>query len=95
MAAWHYNWAAAHAVQGDQVYFSCQNSVSEAVYPVPKVLALSPAVSLTLNNVTSLKGMQVSLGRGKDMNMTSQHTAIICIDCIVIVAVLNLISLIV
>ena len=63
MAAWHYNWAAAHAVQGEQVYLSCQNTVSKIIYPVPKVLALSPVVSLTLNNATDLKGMQASLWR--------------------------------
>ena len=41
---------------------SCQDAESRIMYPVPKVLALSPALSLTLNNVTDLKGMQVMNG---------------------------------
>ena len=60
MAAWHYNWTAAHAAQGEQVYLSSQDRTGKAAYPVPRVLALSPVVSLALSHVsTGLKGMQV------------------------------------
>ena len=63
MAAWHYNWSAAHAAQGEQVYMASQDDDGQAAYPVPKVLVLSPSVWLSLNYITTgLQGMQVDAG---------------------------------
>ena len=60
MAAWHYNWTAAHLAQGESVYLSSQNKYGHPVHPVPKVLALSPVVALALEHIASgLQGMQV------------------------------------
>ena len=53
---------AAHLAQGEGgVYLASQNHNGHPIGPAPKVLALSPVVSLALEHITSgLQGMQVS-----------------------------------
>ena len=54
MASYHYNWTAAHAVSGEQVYFASMGVDGLPVLPVPKVLVLGPAVPVDLDGVPGM-----------------------------------------
>ena len=54
MAAWHYNWTAAHAVYGEQVYFATQDVDGRPVRPIPRLLVLAPTVPFDMGGLPGM-----------------------------------------
>ncbi|GAX79799.1 hypothetical protein CEUSTIGMA_g7239.t1 [Chlamydomonas eustigma] len=62
MASWHYNWTAAHAVQGDHVYLASQDTHGKPLEtPVPHIIALAPAVQASLAHLPDYAAMQLMM----------------------------------
>ncbi|GAX84058.1 hypothetical protein CEUSTIGMA_g11482.t1 [Chlamydomonas eustigma] len=64
LAAWHYNWTAAHVANGEHVFMCTQNSFGQPLLqsPPPRVLVMSPALHSALISVsTGLSGFQILL----------------------------------
>ena len=51
MAAWKFNWTAAHAVHGERVFFASQDSDGRPLLPVPRVIALAPTVPFEMDGL--------------------------------------------
>ena len=80
MAAWKFNWTAAHAVHGENVYFASQpledgGLSGRASLPaaMPRVLALAPSMSFAMDGVPGfgprylkVRMSHTSLPRGRE-----------------------------
>ena len=61
MSSWHYNWTAAHAVLGEQVYFSTQDFDGFPKNVVPNVLVLGPTIQMQLAELKDLRAFHLKL----------------------------------
>ncbi len=66
LASGHYNWTAANAIQGGQVYFSSQDDRGRPLQPMappPRVLALAPTLSFPFIDLPNYQAMQAAMRR--------------------------------